>query len=60
MVSSTSGQHKTFWYLQLNNADKDLYSTTQWNLIAQHEIGHVFGLQLENTGSRKRGIEWGC
>lgn len=44
-VYNVSGQHKTTWWIQFNSKYQGSYSTSQWNYIAEHEIGHVFGLK---------------
>lgn len=52
VTTSSSGQHKDSWYLQFNKEYESDYTTTQWKRIAQHELGHVFGLKdLYNGGN---------
>lgn len=59
IVYNTSGQHKTTWWIQFNSAKKANYTSSQWNRIAQHEIGHAFGLgDLYNSNNRSRLMWW--
>ncbi|OUS69615.1 hypothetical protein B1748_31110 [Paenibacillus sp. MY03] len=45
VTQQSSGQHKDSWHLQFNTKYEDDYTDSQWNGIAQHELGHVFGLR---------------
>ncbi|MGG3450166.1 hypothetical protein [Domibacillus aminovorans] len=44
-LSNVSGQHKTMWIMQFNAAYQNDFPAAQWSRIAQHELGHVFGLK---------------
>ncbi|OZI13117.1 hypothetical protein CEW92_03045 [Bacillaceae bacterium SAS-127] len=42
--SRVSGQHKLQWSIWFNSKYNPYYTPSDWNRIAQHELGHVFGL----------------
>lgn len=53
--SRVQGQHKMQWSLWFNQAYQSKYSASDWNRVAQHEIGHVYGLKdLSHSSNRNR------
>lgn len=44
-TDKSSGQHKDIWHLSFNPRYDTNYTEAQWKRIAQHELGHVFGLK---------------
>lgn len=59
VVSNNNESHKIRWRMQFNGAKKDNYSTAQWSRIAQHEMGHVFGLGDLKSSSNAAKLMYG-